>query len=66
MRSQAQSSVTKLQYDTEGKVVGTLTKSSWGPWVLSLEPDYEFIVTPETGRVRIWGGKDFKLIELAK
>jgi hypothetical protein len=60
------SGTTRLQYDTEGELVAKLVKSGFGPWIIWLEPGYQFVRVEETGRVRIWGGKDRKLIEFAK
>lgn len=65
MRDQAESGIERLQYDTEGELVGKLVKSSFGRWILFLEPDFQLVVIPETGRIRIWGGKNRKLIDLA-
>lgn len=66
MRNQAESRTEWVQYDTEGQIVGKIVKNPVGRLILHLEPDFQLVMVPETGRIRIWGGKNRKLIELAK
>ena len=63
MRTEDEGGAERLQYSTEGELVGKLVKTPKNQWALLLEPDFMLVVIPETGRTRIWGGKHRKLIE---
>jgi hypothetical protein len=66
MRDQIESGNSRLQYSTDGELIGRLIKSNTGRLLLDLEPGFQLVLIPETGRVRVWGGKERKLIEFAK
>lgn len=54
----------RLQFDTEGQLVGKLVNSGEGRSYLLLEPNFMLIKMHETGRIRIWDNKNRKLVDL--
>lgn len=65
MRDKTSSIAERLQYDTSGELVGTLIECN-GVQRLLLEPGFMLVKDQSTGRVRVWGGKNNALVELAK
>jgi len=63
MRDQIESGGSWLQYSTDGELIGKIIKSNTGRLILHLEEGFQLVLIPETGRVRIWNGKERKLIE---
>jgi hypothetical protein len=54
----------RLQFDTEGQLVGKLVDSGEGRSYLLLEPNFMLIKMHETGRIRIWDNKHRRLVDL--
>ena len=65
MRDQIESGFARLQRDTEGQIVGTLTKFD-GQMRLTLEDGYMLVKHPSTGRLRVWDRKKQRIVEFEK
>lgn len=63
MPDQTGSSVERMQFDKQGKVVGKLYKQPEGPSTLLLEPGYMLVKMQDTGRLRIWDSNTRQLVE---
>jgi hypothetical protein len=66
MSDKAKSRPERLQFDTEGQLVGKLVDSGEGRSYLLLEPNFMLIKMHETGRIRIWDNKHRRLVDLLK
>lgn len=65
MRTEIEGGYARLQRDTEGQVIGTLTKID-GHMQLTLEDGFVLIKHESTGRLSVWDRKNKRVVELAK
>jgi small nuclear ribonucleoprotein (snRNP)-like protein len=65
VRDQIEGGYARLQRDTEGQIVGTLTKFD-GQMRLTLEDGFMLVKHPNTGRLLVWDKKKQRIVEFAK
>jgi len=66
MSDQIDGGYERLQYDTEGQVVGKLLKAPFGQWILLLKPDFILVATNDPDKFKLWDCKRLKVLEFAK
>lgn len=66
MRDKAQGADQRLQFDSDGQVVGRLVKAPFGAWILLLKPDFILVTKDRINCFGLWDSKRHKLVEFAK